>query len=94
MNYGFKFGCSSVCMTVLRFENARHHPGRGVNKCTDQTRTIEPLVCMPLFCHSVGVRDTTSASNAVPKYTRIQYPMCITGRKKYVHLTSTHVTSW
>ena len=25
MNYGFKFGCSSICMTVLRFENATIH---------------------------------------------------------------------
>ena len=29
-------------------QNDRHHPVRGVNKCDDEARLLEPLVCMPL----------------------------------------------
>jgi hypothetical protein len=35
---------------ALRDMNDRHHRGREVNKCTDQTRVTEPLACMPFFC--------------------------------------------
>ena len=38
-----------LCHRTLQIRTPWHHPGRVVYKCNDQTRTTEPLVCMPLF---------------------------------------------